>query len=223
MEAAEAVGAGSGIEEGEVLELLSHLVDKSLVIVEASREEGVSLRYRMLEPVRQFGLEQLEESGEAERVQERHSGYYLALAEEAESELRGPEQVVWLERLETEHPNLRAALSWALDRRTAESGERAELGLRLAATLWRFWDSHGHPSEGRRWLDRGLSESNAPSAARAEALTGIGWIMLFQGDYELAITRLEESLALFGELGDERDIASALTNYWCDYPGEDRS
>ena len=98
LEAAEAVGAGDGIEEEEVLDLLSRLVDKSLVVAEASSEGA--LRYRMLEPVRQYGLERLEESGEAEQVRERHARYYLALAEEAEPQLR--EQEAWLKRLERE-------------------------------------------------------------------------------------------------------------------------
>jgi predicted ATPase len=101
----------------------------------------------MLEPVRQYGLERLEESGEAERVRDRHARYYLALAEEAAPELKGARQTMWLEQLETEHGNLRGALSWALER-----GE-AELGLRLGAALGEFWSLRGHLSEGQRSLE----------------------------------------------------------------------
>jgi predicted ATPase len=117
LEAAEAVGAGDGIEEGDVLDLLSQLVDKSMVVAEARAAgaetlRATSLRYRLLEPVRQYGLERLEESGEAEQVRERHARHYLALAEAAEPQIMGPEQGVWLQRLAREHDNFRAALSW---------------------------------------------------------------------------------------------------------------
>ena len=123
MEAAEAVGAGEGIEAGEVLDLLSRLVNKSMVVV-VDPAKGSGLRYGMLEPVRQYGLELLlAASGEADGVRRRHAWYYFELAKEVEPWLRGARQEVWLEHLEREYSNLRAALEWAL-----ESGER-ELGL----------------------------------------------------------------------------------------------
>ncbi|MDQ4042275.1 MAG: NB-ARC domain-containing protein, partial [Actinomycetota bacterium] len=159
LEAAEAVGVGEGIEEEDVLDLLSRLLDKSLVVTETPLEEG-ALRYRMLEPVRQYGLERLEASGEAERVRERHAQQYLALAEQAEPELMEADQASWLKRLGIEHANLRAALSWTLGPEDAEPKERAELGLRLAATLGQFWNAHS-PSEGREWLERGLARGGA--------------------------------------------------------------
>lgn len=208
LEAVEAVGAGDGIEEGEVLDLLGRLVDKSLVVAGA---EGAS-RYRMLEPVRQYGLERLEAGGEAERVRERHAGYYLALAEAAEPELMGADQASWLGRLGIEHANLRAALSWALGPEDAEPEERAEPGLRLAAALGRFWNAHS-PSEGLAWLERGLARSSAsPKSVRAKALKEAGWLALFQGDYEEAVTMLEEGLALFKDLGDKPSAAALLAN-----------
>jgi len=108
LEAAEAVGRGDGIEERDVLDVLSGLVDKSLVVAEARQESRV--RYRLLEPVRQYAQEKLEESGEAEEVRRRHASFFLTLAEVAEPWLRGPEDLEWLERLETEHDNMRAAL-----------------------------------------------------------------------------------------------------------------
>jgi predicted ATPase len=106
--AAESVCAGVGLERNEVLDLLSHLVDKSLVV---ASERGGEARYRLLETVRQYAREKLSESGEAEEVGERHAGYYLALAEEAEPELKGAGQVAWVERLEQERDNLRAAMA----------------------------------------------------------------------------------------------------------------
>jgi len=210
LEAAEAVCAGGAIEEGEVLDLLSNLVDKSLVLAETSTEGRV--RYRMLEPVRQYAREQLEESREAEAVRQRHATFFLALAKEAKPNLRGPQQVAWLERLEREHDNIRAVLSWSLARRPAEQGERAVLGIRLASALWRFWESYGYPSEGHQWLERCLSGSSVPSIVQAEALNGAGYLALLQGDYQLGITRLEESIALFKELEDEPGLANSLSN-----------
>jgi predicted ATPase/DNA-binding SARP family transcriptional activator/DNA-binding CsgD family transcriptional regulator len=135
LEAAEAVAPGEGVERGKVLELLSGLVDKSMVIAEAARDGRI--RYRLLEPVRQYALEKLEESGEAEAVRHRHTEHFLALAEEAEPRFRRPEEARWLDRLEAEHDNLRAALSWALG-----DGDPG-LGLRLAAALWKFWTTRG--------------------------------------------------------------------------------
>ena len=155
LEAAEAVGSGGGVGEGEVLDPLSRLVDKSLVVVEEG--EGGVMRYTMLEPVRQYAREKLRESGEEEAVQSRHAGFFLALAEGAEPELAGTQQEAWLKRLEREHANVRGALSWALD--PADNNEprehRTELGLRLAGALGRFWAVYG-PGEGRGWLEKGL-------------------------------------------------------------------
>ena len=211
LEAAEALGSGVG--EGEVLDCLSRLVDKSLVVLEEGEHDG-ALRYTMLEPVRQFARQKLRESGEEEAVQGRHAGFFLALAEEAEPEMSGPEQEAWLKRLEREHANLRGALAWALD--PAESGQsrehRTEVGLRLAGALGRFWGVYG-PGEGLRWLERGLARGRAASKPTlAKALYEAGWIVLFQGDYDGAIALLEEALALFRELGDREGVATSLVN-----------
>jgi non-specific serine/threonine protein kinase len=211
LEAAEAVGAGAGLEGGEVLDLLSRLVDKSLVVAEAGTE-GAS-RYRMLEPVRQYGLERLEAGGEAERVRGRHAEHYLALAERAEPELMGADQASWLKRLGIEHANLRAALSWALAPRDAQQPEeRAESGLRLAAALGRFWNAYS-PREGLGWLERALARGSAPPpSVRAKALNHAGWLAIYQGDYEKAVAMLEEGLASFKELGDKLSAAPLLAN-----------
>src|SRR5215218_2178813 len=199
LEAAAAVGRGNDIEQGEALDLLSGLVEKSLVVSEASRDGRV--RYRSLEPVRQYALEKLEESRNAESVRRRHAEYFLALAEEAEPELWGPEDKAWLERLEAEHDNLRAALSWTLERREAEPA------LRLAGALWRFWITRGYYEEGRRWFEWAL-EKGERVAARAQVLAGLGQLALWQGDLSRAKTAAQEGLKLSNEAGIEGMIAA---------------
>src|SRR5919112_376772 len=146
--APESICAGEGLQSDEELELLSHLVDKSLVNM---WEDRTGTRYRLLETIRQYGWERLEEVGEAAHVRERHAGYYLAVAEEAEPELKGERQVTWLERLETEHENLRVTMAWLLGR--GESEEAARLGW----ALWLFWGIRTHLAEGRRSMERALS------------------------------------------------------------------
>ena len=201
LEAAEEVCSGEGIKQEEVLEVLSELVDKSLVVAEAG-EEGVP-RFRMLEPVRQYAQERLKESGAAEWVRERHAGYYLALAQEAEPELEGADQIRWMDQLEAEHDNLRAALSWALE------GGQAERGLRLAGALRLFWVGRSHYREGRRWYEEGLkSGHSAPQQVRANALFGAGFFTVSLGDLELARERFEDGLVLYRQVGDRRGAAN---------------
>jgi non-specific serine/threonine protein kinase len=205
LEAAESVGAGGDIEKQEVLELLSMLVDKSLVEAEEDWETGA--RYKLLELVRQYSREKLEQSEEEEQTRYQHAECYLELAEEADKESSGPGHTSWLGRLETEHDNLRAALSWSLDR------EEAGLGLRLAAALRWFWYARGYLSEGERWIEATLAlNASVATLPRAWALNGAGWITMFQGDFEAAKAFLEEALALFRELEDKEGIASTLTN-----------
>jgi predicted ATPase len=108
----------------------------------------------MLEPVRQYAREKLEEGGDAEEARRLHADFFLALAEDAEMRLRGPEDAEWLERLEEEHDNIRAALSWALER------EEVELALRLAGVLGTFWQAHGYWSDGRKWLETAWTGTN---------------------------------------------------------------
>jgi DNA-binding CsgD family transcriptional regulator len=209
LEAAEEVCGGEGIEEYEVLDLLGRLVDKSLVVAEAEGE-GV-FRYGMLEPVRQYALERLEEGGAEEETRLRHAEHYLALAETAEPELLGADQGEWFGRLRTEIGNLRAALSWSLEPGD-EGGERARLGLRLVAALGRFWDVQGL-EEGKGWLEVALErDAGRYPAVRGKALSGLGWILLFRQDYARAIAVLEEAVALHKELGDESGAALALGN-----------
>jgi predicted ATPase/DNA-binding CsgD family transcriptional regulator len=200
LEASEAVGSGEDIEEEgrisnpPVLDLLCGLVEKSLVVTKRGHEGGV--RYRMLEPVRQYALQKLEERGEVEDAKHEYAQYFLALAEEAEPELLGPRETQWYDRLEEEHDNIRAALSWSLE------GADPELGLRLAGAIWWFWQRHGHLSEGLRWLDEGLAKGDGTSAvARAKALGGIGWLAYGQADLDRMKESATEGLRLSTEAG----------------------
>jgi predicted ATPase len=147
LEAAEEVCSGEGIEQDDVLDILSKLVDKSLVVAEAwpISVEG-ELRYRMLEPIRQYCQERLAESGEADATRDRHAASFLALAEKAGPELRGPRQVLWLKRLDTEQNNVRAALAWLLGK--GESQTAARIG-------WSLWLCRRRGSDLRRLLYRG--------------------------------------------------------------------
>ncbi len=204
LEAAEVVCAGDCLAGDEVLEALAHLVDKSLVVVE--RQDGGPVRYRLLEAVRQYSHEKLRESGEAESIERQHAHFFLALAEAAEQELRGAQQVVWLDRLEREHDNVRGALAWS---QAARDG--AEVGLRLAGALWLFWLLRGNLSETRASL-RGLlgrPEMHAPTVARAKALYVAGLLAGAQSDFAPACMLLEESLALGQALEDKHAIAYA--------------
>jgi predicted ATPase/DNA-binding SARP family transcriptional activator/DNA-binding CsgD family transcriptional regulator len=201
LEAAEAVGAAGGIEE-DIMDVLSNLVDKSLVVTEPEAPEVV--RYRMLESVRQYAREQLEESGEAEAIRRRHASFYLALAKEAESGLTGAQQQAWADQLEAEHDNLRAALSWSLE-------NEPQTALQLAETLARFWEIRSHFLEGSRWLEAVLQETrHTDTATRAEALTEAGTFAFHRGDYRQATVLHGEALTLYKELGDERGVAFAL-------------
>jgi DNA-binding CsgD family transcriptional regulator/tetratricopeptide (TPR) repeat protein len=221
LEAAEAVGSGDGIERDDVLDLMHRLVEKSLVVAESevvetlhatSPRHATSLRYRMLEPVRQYARELLEEGGEADAVRHRHLLWYLTLAEQAEPGLTGPGQVAWLERLEREHDNLQAALGWALEQELG-SKEDIELGARLAGAMWRFWYKRGHLITGHRWLEAALSKSGILSAVmRAKALEGAGMIAWERGDYASAMALHEESLRLYRQTENKPGIAFSLNH-----------
>ncbi|HEX9532289.1 MAG TPA: tetratricopeptide repeat protein [bacterium] len=199
--AAEAVCSGDGVEASAILDLLAQLVDKSLVGVETKGNEA---RYGLLETVRQYGLDRLMESEKALIVRRKHRDWFLELVERAERELRGPRQILWLDRLENELDNLRAALEWSMK-------EAPAAGLRLAGELQWFCQIRGHLSEGRKWLeDTLLIASDASPPVRAKALWGVGQLSWPQGELELAGTVLRKSLTLWRELGDKRGMATAL-------------
>jgi len=204
LEAAEAVGAGGGVEEDDILDVLSGLVEKSLVVTETIREGG-TVRYRLLEPIRQYAREKLQHCGESEAAKRAHAEYFLALAEEAEPELFGPREAEWFDRLEVEHDNFRAALSW-----TIEQGEN-ETALRLAAALWQFWFARGYSDEGQRWLEQALSEDGQESAAaRAKALEALAWLADVQEDMERAEAAAKEGLRLSEGAGVDGSLAASL-------------
>ena len=194
----------------DVLELLTRLVEKSLVVAE---EQGGAARYRILETIRQYAREKLLEAGEAEvkGVRGRQLEFFLELAETAEPGLRGDGQLAWLRRLELEHDNLRAGLKWAVA--AASPVHSPETALRLAGTLTRFWYLHGDWSEGRAWLRQALAEplpEVAPDSlrqARARALASLGWLMDENGE---DIRLYEESLALYRGLADRTGMAFSL-------------
>ncbi|MGH2353956.1 MAG: ATP-binding protein, partial [Chloroflexota bacterium] len=208
---------GTRNSELEVLDLLSRLVDKSLVV---AVDAGEAVRYRLLSTVRQYAQERLTASGAAEEVAKRHAAFFTALAETAETALNGPDQAAWLDRLAREHDNLRAALRWS-----AASGDTG-LELRLAGALWKFWAVRGYLAEGRRWLDDALArtdsgvESTAAEAVdgppatglRARANNAAGNLARAQRDYAAARACYEAALGLWRQLGDRRGIAMSLSS-----------
>ncbi len=203
LETAESVCSGKCIKGHEVLDLLTHLVEKSLCVVDTQSSEA---RYRLPETVRQYGLDRLLESGEAADVRKRHRDWYLDLAERAEPELFGPGQEVWLNRLETEHDNLRAALEWS---RTEEGG--AEAGLRLVGAIHGLWFMHGYWSEGRMWFESALARSGeGPRSALPKALQGAANLTWRQGDYGRATALCKKGLVLCRELGDKEGTTRFL-------------
>ena len=196
-------GSGSG---ADALDAVSALVDKSLL-----RQEEVPVpepRFVMLETIREYGLECLKTASEWESVRRAHLLYFLGVAEQAEAELTGSRQSLWLDRLESEHDNLRAALS-----ATEEFGE-TKIALRLGAALWRFWLVRNHMREGRERLEHllALPGAGARTSARAKALHGLGTIILEISDFTQARPFIEESLSIWRELGDKKGTAAALNN-----------
>lgn len=205
LEAAERVCSGDGLDESEVLGLLSGLVDRSLAVAE---ERSGKARYSLLNTMRQYAREKLEESGQEALPRTRHLDWCVSLAERAEPELTGPDQAEWLDRLEAEHDNLRAALTWSVNRRAG-----VEAGLRLGGALWRFWWQRGYQSEGRGWLEQALSApADGPPAARAKALRAAGVMAGDHADYAASRAFLEESLAIAREFRDAEGVALALGN-----------
>lgn len=202
LEAAEALYGDDAKGSSDVLEPLGKLVDESLVRQE---DRGGEPRFRMLGTIREYALETLRETPDWREAHDRHAEHYLALAEAADRELRGPGQLAWLARLEAEHDNLRAALARFLER------DRTEDAGRLGWALWLFWWFHGHVAEGGRWMEEVLSRSDAlPPYPRARALAGAGVMAYARGDYGRAQALLERSLALFRDLGDSPGIAGSL-------------
>ncbi|MGE3911176.1 MAG: LuxR C-terminal-related transcriptional regulator [Chloroflexota bacterium] len=193
-------------EAPSVLELLARLVARSLVRVDhIERADGQShsVRYRLLETVRQYAWQRLEAANEVESTRQRHAAWCVELAEEAEAHLQGREQVEWLVRLDEEHDNIRAGASWCLER-------DPELGLRLAAALGPYWRVRLHLAEGRRLLEGMLAVATNPPPVRIRALIAAGMLAHWQLDGVAARTYCEESLALARALGDPRLLGRSL-------------
>ncbi|MBC7804565.1 MAG: tetratricopeptide repeat protein [Akkermansiaceae bacterium] len=204
--AAERVCGEAG--DAKISDLLTSLVNKSLVLALEVQSAKTDRRYRLQEMVRQYAAAGLEASGEAPRVKDRHQAYFAAFGEEAGSQLTGPDQEQWLERLETEHNNLRSALTW----RGEDPG--AIRGLRLAGALWRFWLVRGYFSEGRHYLEEllGRAGPRAAPADRAKALNGAANLCYYQGEYTRAREFYEESLSLFRAVGGNAECANVLNS-----------
>jgi predicted ATPase len=204
VDAVEAV-SGDAPDRASILDQLESLMGKSL-LREVERMGGEP-RFLMLETLREFGLEQLDASGEQELVRGRHASFFLALAEGAEASLESAEQVQWMERMEQEHDNLRAVFEWS---RTAQGAE--EICLRLAGALGLFWEVHGHFSEGRERLSAVLSMEIAQgqTAERAKLLARAAELAYRQSDYPATHLLAQESLEIYRKLGDKEGIASML-------------
>jgi predicted ATPase len=203
LEAAEVVCNADGDLPVEVVDGIAVLMDQSLVRqIEGPDGEP---RFMMLETIREYVLERLDASGEAHAIWRQHAHFFLALAEEAEPKLYGTEQRAWLDRLRAEHDNLRAALTWS------HSTGEAELGMRLAEALGRFWYIRGLFGEGRRWLEEVLAQGSAASpVVRARALSWVGTFASGQSDMTIASVMFESSIALFRAAGDTQGLANAL-------------
>ena len=198
--AAEAVCSGQEVGPADVLDVLTSLSDKSLVLADHRTRDT---RYRLLETIRQYGRERAVESGELAAVQRRHAEWYARFAEQGQSELRGPGQEAWLDRLEAEHDNLRAALEWSADHE-----DDAGVQMSLAGALRWFWFVRGYWTEGRRWLEAVLARSGGrPDAALSRVLQGAASLARFQGDYDRARALCEQGLTLSRRLGDDEGLA----------------
>ena len=205
LDAAEAVCAalGEGDATRSVFDGIASLIDKSFLRL--SEPEGQEPRLLMLETLREFGWECLNDSGERQETRYAHAAYHLHLAEHIDSHLRSTQQAVWLPRLGAEHDNLRAALRWSIDH-----GEK-EIALRLGGALWYFWEVCGSWSEGRTFLEQALAVSEGLAAAvRAKALCGAGVLMGNLGDFEQGMALCQQSLALFRELRETPGTALSL-------------
>ena len=184
-----------------ILDALSRLVDKSLLLVEQQDQP----RYRFLEPIRQYARDKLNETGESNLIQDRHLNYYLRVAEEAEPHLFRAGQQDWKNRLELDHDNLRVALAWSLE------SNQIEAGLKMAGALAWFWHSKGHLSEGNLWLEKILASGiGTQGKERAKALRASSILSTATGDYIRARAFAESSIKLYREIGDNRGTGLAL-------------
>jgi predicted ATPase/class 3 adenylate cyclase len=200
------------------LDLVAGLADVSLVTV--TEGEAGEPRVGMLETIREYALERLAGAGEEEETRYRHAAHYAAVAEQAIQQLFGPGHMAALDRLEAEHDNLRAALSWSLEGSAESAGDdRVTVGLRLAQALGQFWYQHGHAPEGRRWLEQAIDLAPDDAGVLQAGLAHwLGVLLEEQGELEAALRYMERSLATWRELGDRDRQVGELSNlgltYW---------
>ena len=202
LEAAEEIGAGDGIESYDVLDSLSQLVNKSLVVVIEHSQSGET-RYRMLETIRQYAREKLLEAGGGESIRDKHLAYFVKLVEQAEPELYRSNQVFWLNKLDDEIDNFRMAVEWAL-------ANDVESGLRIAAIPWRFWQGRSYLPEVGDWLKQLLEQYRIPNALHARALAVHSSCKFRQGDISETITLARQSLEMARTLSDKQTEALSL-------------
>ena len=224
LEAVEDV-CGSGAEEqvaSNVLETVASLVDNSLLVSlseSSTSQEGEEPRFTMLETIREYALERLTSSDEVEEAQRKHAQYFLALAEAAQLEAsKQRDEGEWgskFTRLEREHDNLRAALSWAVQNLEAETGAR------LAIALWWFWIERSYLSDGRRWMEavlaldgaggqRGEAPHALPARTKAYLLQVAGILAMAQGDHDHAVALHEEGMSVYREMGHKKGVSASL-------------
>ena len=196
-EAAEEVADDDVVDRYEIIDLLTRLVDASLVTV----DEGTETRYRLLETVRQYSQDRLVDGGEADAVRRRHAEWARSIAVQVHDLLLGDDYPTWSRRLEADHDNFRAAMTWSLDAR------EGDLALEIAAGLGRLWFFHSHLAEGSRWLETTLAAaSKDPTEARVEALSWLGSFYLHRG-VDAAQDRIMEAVEASATNGDRRLIA----------------
>ena len=204
LEAVEQILSGI-VAKKSVSRLVASLLDKSLL--QRGSDASGEIRFSMLMTIRQFAQERLQALNEADNIRDRHLAYFLEIAKQAEKEIRGPQQLRWYYRLECEHDNFRAALTWALESKQADSG------LSLAGGLAFFWSVRGYSRESIRWLEQTLAQQeHASKTALAKAFVGLG-VMLNTGenrDLDRVTHLLEKSLTLYQELEDDSGIAGVL-------------
>jgi predicted ATPase/DNA-binding CsgD family transcriptional regulator len=203
LEAVEQICSGDGLEPGDILDLVTGLVAKSILLRE---DDGPRVRYRLLHTLREYGGNRLAQSGTEAVARMRHLDYYQRLAGQATAAWFGPDMLPWLELLRAEHSNLRLALEYCVG-----DPNLSQDGFRMASTLWVYWRSARRMSEGRRWLDRLLEVDPAPTPPRAKALWVDAWLAIYQSDLNRADELLSDSEALGTALGDEAVLRHVTT------------
>jgi non-specific serine/threonine protein kinase len=196
------------VPRSSILDLIASLVERSLLL--PPDPSAAEARFSMLGTIRDFARERLDASGERLAVQRRHAEHYLGVAEAAAPQLHGARQATWLDRLDREHGDLRAALAWCAE-------HDVTMALRLGGALWRFWQVRGHVREGRAWLERMIEEDQAdgsglPRLELARALNAAAFLAFMAGDYSVAIERHHEILAIRRALGDLEGVAESLNS-----------